>query len=164
MLDRTVTVALAKRMLAFHESGTTEHAAEGYRVQTADYIDPVRWQREMDLIFKRVPLPLALTCELRAPGAYKSMDAMGLPVVIIRGADGVVRAFLNSCRHRGAVVAPEGCGQARRFTCPYHGWVYDQGGCLVGLYGEESYGPIDKESMGLVELPCAERSGITREL
>ena len=160
MLDRDVTVALAKRMLAFHESGTTEHAPNGYRVPAADYVDPDRWQREMDRIFKRVPLPLALTCEVREAGAYKSMDALGMPVVVVRGADGTVRAFLNSCRHRGAVVAPEGCGHARRFTCPYHGWVYDQQGCLVGLYGEESYGPMDKPTMGLVELPCAERAGI----
>lgn len=159
MLDREVTVALAKRMLAFHEGGTTEQAADTYRVPTRNYIDPDRWQQEMDVIFKRVPLPLALSCELREPHSFKSMDALGIPVLVTRGGDGVARAFLNSCRHRGAVVAPEGCGTARRFTCPYHGWVYDDGGGLVGLYGEQSFGSFDKEHMGLAELPCAERSG-----
>jgi phenylpropionate dioxygenase-like ring-hydroxylating dioxygenase large terminal subunit len=160
VLDRDVTVALAKRMLAFHEAGTTEQAAEVYRVPAAHYIDTERWQLEMDRIFRRVPLPLALTCELREPSAFKAMDALGVPVLIVRGADGTARAFVNACRHRGAIVVPEGCGHARRFTCPYHGWVYDQGGSLAGLYGEESFGLPDKTSMGLAPLPCDERAGL----
>src|ERR1700694_702372 len=131
MLDRAVTVALTKRMLAFHEAGTTEQAADIYRVPAARYIDAARWQLEMDRIFRRVPLPLALTCELRQTHSYKGMDALGVPVLTTRGPDGIARAFLNSCRHRGAIVAPDGCGKARRFTCPYHGWVYDQAGGLA---------------------------------
>jgi phenylpropionate dioxygenase-like ring-hydroxylating dioxygenase large terminal subunit len=65
-----------------------------------------------------VPLPLALSCELREPNSYKAMDAVGVPVLIVRGGDGTARAFLNVCRHRGAVVCEPGCGTARRFTCP----------------------------------------------
>jgi phenylpropionate dioxygenase-like ring-hydroxylating dioxygenase large terminal subunit len=159
MLDRAVTVALTKRMLAFHEAGTTEQAAETYRVPAATYVDGARWQLEMDRIFRRVPLPLALTCELRQPNSYKAMEALGVPVLITRGRDGMARAFLNSCRHRGAIVAPDGCGKARRFTCPYHGWVYDPAGRLAGVYGEESFGPIDKDRMGLAPLACDERAG-----
>jgi phenylpropionate dioxygenase-like ring-hydroxylating dioxygenase large terminal subunit len=159
MLDRGVTMAMAKRMLAFYEAGTTERAAEHYRVPVANYIDAARWEREMDRIFRRVPLPLALTCELREANAYKAMDAMGVPILVTRGRDGVARAFVNSCRHRGAIVAPDGCGHTRRFTCPYHGWVYDQDGRLAGMYGEESFGPIDKDQMGLTPLACEERSG-----
>ena len=140
MLDRDVTVALAKRLLAFHEAGTTEEAADVYRVPTAHYIDADRWQLEMDRIFRRVPLPLALTCELREAHAYKAMDALGVPILITRGADGQARAFVNACRHRGSIVVPGGCGEARRFTCPYHGWVYDQAGSLTGMYGRETFG------------------------
>jgi phenylpropionate dioxygenase-like ring-hydroxylating dioxygenase large terminal subunit len=160
MLDRDVTMALAKRMLAFHEAGTTEQAAGTYRVPVDRYRDPARFQLELDRIFRRVPLPLALSCELRGANAYKAMEAAGIPVLITRGADGMARAFLNSCRHRGAIVAAAGCGSARRFTCPYHGWVYDQQGCLAGLYGEESFGPIDKDQLGLTQLACEERAGI----
>jgi phenylpropionate dioxygenase-like ring-hydroxylating dioxygenase large terminal subunit len=47
-----------------------------------------------------------------------------------RGADGAVRAFANICRHRGAPVA-QGCGNARAFVCPYHGWTYDGQGKLL---------------------------------
>ena len=126
MLDRDTTIALAKRMLALYEGGTTEQADEVYHVPTADYIDARRWQLEMDRIFRRVPLPLALTCELREPNSYKAMDALGVPVLITRGPDGRALAFVNACRHRGSIVVPDGCGEARRFTCPYHGWVYDR--------------------------------------
>lgn len=160
MLDRDTGVALAKRMLALHEAGTTDQADTTYRIPTSQYVDPDRFALEMDRIFRRVPLPLALTCELREPGSYRALDAAGVPVLIVRGDDGVARAFLNSCRHRGAIVAADGCGQARRFTCPYHAWSYDRAGCLAGVYGEESFGAIDKESMGLVPLPCAERAGL----
>jgi nitrite reductase/ring-hydroxylating ferredoxin subunit len=160
MLDRESLIALARRMLAFHETGTTEQAATGYRVPASNYIDGSRWQLEMDRIFRRVPLPLALTCEMREPGSFKSIDALGVPVLITRGADGMARAFLNVCRHRGAIVQAEGCGRARRFSCPYHGWVYDQQGCLAGIYAEESFGPVDKPAMGLTALACEERAGI----
>ena len=159
MIDQHDVMALAKRMLAHHEAGTTDQAPDQYRIPVSRYSDPDRWQLEMDRIFKRVPLPLALTCELREPNAYKAMDAMGVPVLIVRGADGVARAFLNVCRHRGAVVCETGCGTARRFTCPYHGWVYDQGGALVGVYGDESFGPLDRGEMGLTPLACEERGG-----
>src|SRR3982750_4450008 len=108
MLDRNVTMALAKRMLAFHEAGTTEQAAGTYRVPVADYRDAARFQREIDRIFRRVPLPLALSGELRGANAYKAMEAVGVPVLVTRGADGVARAFVNSCRHRGAIVAADG--------------------------------------------------------
>ncbi len=159
MLDRDVTLALAKRLLALYEAGTTEQAGESYRVPVAHYIDPARFALEIDRIFKRAPLPLALSCELREPNAFKAMDALGVPVLITRAPDGTVRAFLNVCRHRGAIVAAGGCGKARRFTCPYHGWVYDQAGRLAGVYGEEAFGPVDKESMGLTPLACEERHG-----
>ena len=94
----------------------------------------------MDLIFGRVPLLLAFGGELPDPGDYKSMDVMGTPVLLTRGADGEVRCFLNVCRHRGAVVTAEGCGHARRHACPYHGWTYDTEGTLVGLPGRETFG------------------------
>jgi phenylpropionate dioxygenase-like ring-hydroxylating dioxygenase large terminal subunit len=160
MIDRDEAVALAKRLLAFHESGTTEQAADVYRVPTAHYIDPDRWQLEMDRIFRRVPLPLALTCELRDAGSFKSFEAAGVPVLIVRGSDGRVRAFVNACRHRGAIVEAEPCGRSRRFTCPYHGWVYDQRGGLTGMYGADTFGPVDREPLGLTPLPCEERAGL----
>src|SRR5918911_3867299 len=149
MLDREIGMQLAKRMLALYDAGTTDQADTTYRIPTSTYVDPERWALEMERIFRRVPLPLALSCELRAPGAYRALDAVGVPVLVVRGDDGVVRAFVNSCRHRGSLVVGDGCGTARRFTCPYHAWSYDRSGCLAGIYSEESFGDVDKSTMGL---------------
>jgi phenylpropionate dioxygenase-like ring-hydroxylating dioxygenase large terminal subunit len=159
VLERTELIELAKRMLAHVENGTTDQTDDLMEVPVSEYVDPDRWAAEMEVIFKRVPLALGLTAELREPGAYKAIDVLGVPVLISRGADGVVRSFLNVCRHRGAALKDAGCGTARRFTCPYHGWSYDQQGRLVGVYGEESYGPLDRDTHGLTALPTAERGG-----
>jgi phenylpropionate dioxygenase-like ring-hydroxylating dioxygenase large terminal subunit len=159
MLQHDELVSLAKRVLAHVENGTTDQTDDVATVPIGSYADPERWQAEMDRIFKRVPLALTLTCELREPGAYRAIDVLGVPVLVIRGNDGVARSFLNVCRHRGASIVDPGCGSARRFACPYHGWTYDQAGALVGVYGEETFGTIDKATHGLTALPTAERGG-----
>jgi phenylpropionate dioxygenase-like ring-hydroxylating dioxygenase large terminal subunit len=159
VLERTELMELAKRMLAHVENGTTDQTDELMEVPVSEYADADRWQAEMDVIFKRVPLALTLTCELRDPGAFKAIDVLGVPVLVSRGADGVARSFLNVCRHRGAALVDPGCGSARRFTCPYHAWSYDQRGRLVGIYGEETYGSLDRDTHGLTALPTAERGG-----
>jgi len=159
MLERTELVTLAKRMLAHYENGTTDQTDGIATVPVANYADPARWQDEIDGIFKRVPLGLTLSCELSEPGAYKALDALGVPVLVVRGADGVARSFLNVCRHRGGALVDPGCGTARRFACPYHAWTYDQTGCLVGIYGEDTFGSVDRDSHGLAPLPTAERGG-----
>jgi nitrite reductase/ring-hydroxylating ferredoxin subunit len=85
---------------------------------------------------------------------------MDVPVLLTRHADGNVRAFVNQCSHRGAVVVPDGSGTARRFACPYHNWTYDTTGDLVGVTDREFFGTIDTDCMGLTPLPVAERAGM----
>ena len=109
---------------------------------------------------RSVPLPLALSCELPSPGDYKAVDAAGTPVILSRGRDGQVTAMVNACRHRGSELVPEGTGSTRRFTCPYHAWSYDLQGCLTGVYGEDTYGPVDRTDRSLRRLPVAERAGL----
>ncbi len=81
-------------------------------------------------------------------------------MLLTRGADGEVRAFLNPCSHRGAIVVPDGHGTARRFACPYHNWTYDTKGDLVGVTDREFFGDIDTSCLGLTPLPVAERAGL----
>ena len=71
-----------------------------------------------------------------------------------------MRAFVNQCSHRGAIVVPEGTGTARRFACPYHNWTYDTKGDLVGVTDREFFGDIDTSCLGLTPLPVAERAGL----
>ncbi|MBM3670915.1 MAG: Rieske 2Fe-2S domain-containing protein [Actinobacteria bacterium] len=159
-MQRQAFVELSRRLLAHATAGTTDLAATTYSVSVADYADPDRWQAEMDRIFRRVPLVLALAGELPEPGSYKVTWVLGTPVLLTRGDDGAARAFVDVCRHRGAVVTPEGCGRARRHTCPYHGWTYDTNGALVGIPGREGFHELDVASHGLVPLACGERAGL----
>jgi hypothetical protein len=104
---------VAQVLLDYVEQNRTFRTEQIKRVPSVHYTDPERWSREMALIFKRVPLMLALTAELPNAGDYKAMTALGLPILITRGNDGIARAMLNVCAHRGAPVAVEGTGAAR---------------------------------------------------
>jgi phenylpropionate dioxygenase-like ring-hydroxylating dioxygenase large terminal subunit len=61
-------------------------------------------------------------------------------MVLVRGDDKVIRVLLNTCAHRGALVCRQKAGNAKTFQCPYHAWVFNLRGRLVGVPGEESYG------------------------
>lgn len=159
-VNRKQLIEMGRDNLAHVLAGNTPSQADDIlRVPAQNYLDPVRWQREVDL-FKRIPLMLALGGELRGASSYKAMTVMDVPVLLTRGNEGEVRAFVNSCSHRGAIVVPEGIGTARRFACPYHNWTYDTKGDLVGVTDREYFGEFDTSCMGLTPLPVAERAGM----
>jgi len=159
-MRRSEYLALARRLIAHVENGTTDSAETVKHIPVENYLNPARWQREMDRIFKRLPLLLAFTCEMRDAGDYKAMDVVGVPVLIARAKDGIVRAFVNVCSHRGTVVANDGKGNCTRFVCPYHGWTYSDRGELVGVAGRRKFGEVDTDARGLTQLPCVERAGL----
>ena len=159
-MSRTQLIEMARHNLAHVQAGTIERAEAIHREPARHYFDEERWRLEMDRVFKRVPLMLAMTAEIPNPGDYKAMDAVDTPVLITRGQGGEVRAFINMCRHRGSQIMPAGTGNARRFTCPYHAWSYDQTGALVGVFSEKDFGAVDRSCYSLVELPAAERAGL----
>src|SRR5579859_1097687 len=141
--------ALAETLLVHVENNTTDQANGSLTVPTSTYTDPAQWEKEMELIFRRLPLMLALSIEMPNPGDYKAMEAVGRPVLITRGKDGVARAFLNVCSHRGAPLAANGAGHCSRFSCPYHGWTYANDGRLIGVAEPQKFGEFDREGRGL---------------
>ena len=155
-----VMVTLARRALAHQQGGTTDQAADVLQLPVEMYTDPVRYAREIQRVFRELPIAVCLSIELPAPGTYRAMTVMEVPLLVVRGDDGEVRAFLNVCRHRGAQVCADGAGTARVFACPYHAWVYDQKGALTGRYGADTFGDIDVARYGLVPLACAEAYGV----
>src|ERR1700730_8315687 len=159
-MRRSEYINLARRLLAHVGNGTTDSAQAVKYIPVENYLDPVRWQREMDQIFKRLPLLLAFTCEMREAGDYKSMHVVGVPVLMVRGEDGVARAYVGVCSHRGTVLTEEGKGQCDRFICPYHGWTFSDRGALVGVAGRRKFGEIDTTSRGLTQLACVESAGL----
>lgn len=159
-MSRDALVAATRRAMEHARNGTTPLDEGVRRVPVANYLDDERWRLEVDRIFHRVPLVLGFSCELPAPHSYKACDVMGVPVLITRGDDGELRAFVNMCSHRGAIVVEEGTGSGRRFSCPYHAWTYDGRGDLVGILDRANFGEIDMSCHGLTPLPVGERAGI----
>jgi phenylpropionate dioxygenase-like ring-hydroxylating dioxygenase large terminal subunit len=151
---------LVQRAVKHAAEGTTDWTSEIYRLPVELY-SPRSWGEEMDAIFRRLPLMLALSTELRSPGAYKAMKVLEMPVLIVRGEDGVVRAFINACRHRGRAVTQtaDECGHARSFVCPYHAWRFGLDGTLIAVSDPRKFGEVDKSTRPLVALPCEERVG-----
>ncbi|MCH7790569.1 MAG: aromatic ring-hydroxylating dioxygenase subunit alpha, partial [Acidobacteria bacterium] len=152
--------ALAQRLLNHLTNGTTDQADEISEIAVSNYEDADQWSREMASVFNSVPLVSALSAQIVNPGDYRAVEMASLPVLTVRQPDGSVRAFANVCRHRGSIVVSEGCGSAKRFTCPYHRWSYDRSGSLVGIPGREVFGEIDDATRSLTELACEERCGL----
>ena len=159
-MSKLKLIEIAKQNIAHAEAGTIEQAPSVLKIPAENYYDPARFEQEVRQVFRRMPLVLAPTAELPKPGDYKAMEAVGMPVLLTRGRDGVVRGFINSCSHRGTGVALEGCGNKSRFVCPYHGWTFDQKGALVGISSKNDFGEIDVSAYGLTELPVLERAGL----
>jgi carnitine monooxygenase subunit len=151
---------VAGRLLTHLDEDSTDSLATTHTVSVGDYLDSDRWEREVDVIFRQSPVVAALSAHLPTPGSYRSLEIAGVPVLTVRQADGGVKAFINACRHRGALVVDHGCGETRRFTCPYHAWSYTTGGSLVGISGRQKFGEVDTDTRGLTELACEERSGM----
>lgn len=150
---------IAAKLLEHVEHRSTDQAAGMLHVPSRSYTDDDQWQQEMDVVFKRLPILVGLSGELPGPGYYKTKQLMGVPLLLTRLKDGSVRVMLNVCSHRGMQVA-EGEGKCERFSCPYHAWLYGSDGSLQRVYGEDTYGDIDKASMGLTQLPVYERAGL----
>ena len=88
--------------------------------------------------------------DLPAPGDWLTFDMLGERAMVIRGRDGVVRAFHNLCRHRGARVVDGDSGHCKgALVCPFHGWVYNLDGTLRGPARPETFGEMDRDRFGL---------------
>src|SRR5579863_7878537 len=132
MPDQTIPApsrGLIPRVHAAARAGVGDLAPSTMRIPNAHYTDPAILEAERRTTFA-TPLLVSPSSTVPEPGDYRTMDLMGMPVVVVRGADRRARVLLNACRHRGAQVA-EGSGCSRRLTCSYHRWVYNTEGALV---------------------------------
>ncbi len=128
--------------------------------EVANYCSPARFAQETAGIFRGLPLMVAHVSELAGENAFLRRDIAGLPMLITHDGAGAYRAFINVCRHRGTRLVDAESGCARRFTCPYHAWTWNNRGELIGIPHErEGFPSADRESLGLKPLACIERHG-----
>ena len=118
----------------------------GWSLEQRFYTDPEIYKLEIDQIVMRNWIFAGHQSELAEPGDFKVLNVANESAILVKGEDGAIRAFANVCRHRGSLVCLEEAGNTRKFTCPYHGWVFDTAGNLVGTrdmpadFKREDYG------------------------
>jgi choline monooxygenase len=156
-MQPSVAMDLMERALRIVETQTPEMADAYMHVPRDYYANPDLAARERE-IFETTPLALIAASEIGKPNDYMVRNAVGRSVLLTRDESGKAHAFLNYCRHRGAEPA-KGCGNSRRFSCPYHAWTYDNHGRLIGMPLRDRHKKLDLSQYGLTELPCEERHG-----
>jgi phenylpropionate dioxygenase-like ring-hydroxylating dioxygenase large terminal subunit len=115
------------------------------------YEDPAIARLERERIFRRAWQYAGRVEELTAPGSFAATHVAGLPVVLTRDRDDVLRAFANVCRHRGSVVA-SGAGERGTLQCPYHAWTYGLDGRLRAAPRTRDDPELDTSGIGLVPM------------
>ena len=151
------------RMVAAVRSGQGDRAAGPMPLHKGIYTDQVRFEAERTHLFLGQPIVAGLSGDIPNPGDYLVFDAAGPSIIVSRGKDGVARAFLNMCTHRGAklIEASEPhAGHAARLTCPFHAWSFDAAGKLVGQPSKSAFAGCEIDARNLIELPCAEHLGL----
>ena len=120
------------------------------------YTDPRVHALERDTTFARNWQCAARADQVREPGQFATCDIAGEPILVVRGDDGVLRGFLNVCRHHAAAVMTDPQGCAPNLRCPYHGWTYTLQGALKGTPQFMDEAGFDREANGLVPVDVAE--------
>jgi phenylpropionate dioxygenase-like ring-hydroxylating dioxygenase large terminal subunit len=113
------------------------------------YTDEELLRRERSLIFARNWQYAGRAAQVERPGSFLATDAGGIPILVTRDADGELRAFLNICSHRGAVLT-EGCGERSTIQCHYHAWTYDLDGSLRSAPRSDREPGFEKSQLSLV--------------
>ena len=113
------------------------------------YHDPEYFEVEMERVIRPSWQIVCHGGEISQPGDWRTIDYLGESVIVVRGGDGVARAFSNVCRHRGSRVVSGSAGCARRLTCPYHAWTYGLDGRLIGVPRKSDYPGLDASPLGL---------------
>ena len=129
----------------------------GFSLEQPFYTDPDFFRLDMELIWYRDWLFVGHDCEIAKPGGFFTVQVGAYPVVVVRGRDGLIRAFHNSCRHRGSRVCTSAKGTSARLVCPYHQWTYDLDGSLV--FARQMAEGFRTEDFGLKAVACESVAG-----
>lgn len=126
------------------------------------YTDQRVYELERERIFESIWMFACHESEVAEPGDFITTMIAGNPIIVNRDRSGRVRAFYNTCRHRGSLVVKDVEGHCASFRCPYHFWTYSLEGELVGIPGEDAYdgSGFQKEEFPLIELACESVLGL----
>lgn len=139
-------------------------AAAATGLANAFYCDPSILALERTKLFRRTWLAVGHAADLPDSGDATPVEAAGVPIVLVRGRDGAVRAFHNVCGHRGLRLVDTPCRGKPTLLCPYHGWAYDLSGRLratpdFGGFGARDAPGFDRARHALRPVRLAEAFG-----
>lgn len=157
-MPRQESLELTRRVLKHFENDTLDIVDDVWREPRDTYVEQDRFVADVEML-RSVPHVIGWAGEVAAPGQYTTKDVMGIPVLVTRAKDSVLRAFINGCAHRGAQVA-DGCGKTRMLQCPYHGWTYGLDGRVTGTPARKMFTGADLDQRGLIPLPISEQAGL----
>jgi phenylpropionate dioxygenase-like ring-hydroxylating dioxygenase large terminal subunit len=156
-----VTPGQARLLDAMPELADCRYPEVRDAIPASNYIDPARYEAELETVWKGVPVIAAPSSLLAEAKSYHQVTIAGMPVLLTRNKDGVAKAFANVCRHRGMKLCTSTkTEKAPRIVCPYHAWTYDLDGKLIGLPRSETFPGLPKSELGLLELPSREAGGL----
>lgn len=108
-----------------------DRQVEGETLERAFYVDENIFQAELQKIWYKEWLFVAMSCELKEQGSWITVEVAQNSIIITRGMDNIIRAFHNTCRHRGSKICLKEKGKNRNLVCPYHQWTYNSQGNLI---------------------------------
>ena len=158
-MQKEEQVRLLKGLISYLDSGLTVDAGGIMLNPPETYTCEKRFSKEWNTFFRDYPQIVGMTGDLPEPRTFFTRDDFGIPILSTRDEKGSFKAFANVCAHRGVVVENEKKGQKSKFSCPFHGWTYDNSGKLIGYPKPDHFGEIDKTCYGLTELPSKEQFG-----
>jgi len=123
-------------------------------VPTGRYVDPAFHALEREHLWKKTWLLVGRDEDFEGPGAFRTRERTGSPLLIVRGEDGVLRGFFNTCQHRGAPVVRDACGSAKRLRCQYHSWTYGLDGTLLQVPDRRDFTELDESKRALEPVRC----------
>ena len=147
------------RIFTHIDNGTTDLGDTIWKEPVENYYSLERFNAEIALL-RKLPIAYCPSAALPQNGSYIARNASKTPLLVVRGEDGEVRAFINACRHRGMQVANGSGCKKKAFVCPYHAWTYSLEGKLKRIPGEDGFPDLNKDDHGLVEVSAIEKGGI----
>jgi len=141
-------------LLGLYNAGATLDQA--FTIPAPWYLDERIAALEQQQVFGCNWIAVGRADQVASPGDFFTVELAGEPLVVVRGADGKVRAFFNVCRHHAAAVVTEPSGNAQHLRCPYHGWTYGLDGSLKGAPEFAGVCNFDRAQNGLVPVRTAQ--------
>jgi choline monooxygenase len=134
-----------------HYEGVRKPLLEAETMPAFTYTSPEFYQREVERIWRKTWNFIGSADQIRNNGDYFTLNFAGVPTIVLRDHEGKIRAFANTCRHRGSELL-DGKGNCKVIVCPYHSWTYELNGNLRGTPEMDKTRNFDKTDYGLISI------------